>query len=80
MGISKLDKLNKSFFPVTYDEIKEVLDEIKKVSSKITINNITEKSFMIILFSLQSYMNILPLNLLTIYLCYLKNSQIFHLF
>lgn len=45
MGISNLDKLNRSFFPVTYDEIKEVLDELKNTSSKVNVNNITEKSF-----------------------------------
>ena len=45
MGISKLDKLNRSFFPVTYDEIKEVVDSLKVTASRINLQNITEKSF-----------------------------------
>ncbi len=45
MGISKLDKLNHSFFPVSFDEIDEVLKEIKSLSSKVNINNIAEKTF-----------------------------------
>lgn len=45
MGISKLDKLNSSFFPVTFDEIDEVLKELKNLVSKVNINNIAEKSF-----------------------------------
>lgn len=45
MGISKLDKLNRSFFPVTFDEIDEVLKELKNSVSKVNINNIAEKSF-----------------------------------
>ena len=45
MGVSKLDKLNRSFFPVTYDEIKEVVDSLKVTASKINMQNVTEKSF-----------------------------------
>lgn len=45
MGISKLDKLNRSFFPVTFDEIDEVLKELKNSVSKVNISNIAEKSF-----------------------------------
>lgn len=45
MGISKLDKLNRSFFPVTFDEIDEVLKELKTSTSRVSINNITEKTF-----------------------------------
>ncbi|MDE7315278.1 MAG: hypothetical protein K2N11_06195 [Mucispirillum sp.] len=45
MGISKLDKLNRSFFPVTFDEIDEVLKELKNSVSKVNINNIAEKGF-----------------------------------
>lgn len=45
MGISKLEKLNRSFFPVTFDEIDEILKELKNSVSKISINNIAEKSF-----------------------------------
>lgn len=45
MGISKLDKLNRSFFPVTYDEIKDVVDSLKVTASRINLQNITEKSF-----------------------------------
>ncbi len=45
MSISKLDKLNSSFFPVTFGEIDEVLKELKNSVSKVNINNIAEKSF-----------------------------------
>lgn len=45
MGISKLDKLNRSFFPVTFDEIDEILKELKTSVSKVNINNIAEKTF-----------------------------------
>lgn len=45
MGISKLDKLNRSFFPVTYNEINEVVDSLKVTASRINLQNITEKSF-----------------------------------
>lgn len=45
MGISKLDKINRSFFPVTYKEIREILDDLKSISSKINIQNVTDKSF-----------------------------------
>lgn len=45
MGISKLDKLNRSFFPVTFDEIEDVLKELKNSVSNISITNVIDKSF-----------------------------------
>ena len=45
MGISKLDKLNKNFFPVTNDEIEELLESIKDNTRNIDITVFNSKSF-----------------------------------
>ncbi len=45
MGISKLDKINRSFFPVTADEIKEVIENLKERSINMDINIVSSKSF-----------------------------------
>ena len=45
MGYSKLDKLNRNFFPVTFEEIKEVLESIKESIDSLDANMVSNKSF-----------------------------------
>ncbi len=45
MGISKLDKINRSFFPVTKEEINEVFESLKERSVNMDITIVSNKSF-----------------------------------
>ena len=45
MGLSKMDKINRHFFPVTYNEIEDVLNNIKENTASIDASMVTNKSF-----------------------------------
>lgn len=45
MGYSKMDKINRNFFPVTYDEIEDVLNSIKENIESIDASSVANKTF-----------------------------------
>lgn len=45
MGLSKMDKINRNFFPVSYDEIEDVLNNIKENILSLDSNMVANKSF-----------------------------------